>query len=264
MKKIFIALLLAILLLGIGILLFLATFDANRYRPLIVKKMSETIGRPVQMDRVSLRWRGKIAVELQGVVVEPNLRADRIMAFIEPKPLMAKQLFADIRVEGGRLLGVNLLREVFGRLSVIPGLSERLMERLPGSTREKLRAADTLFEPIAVHVSVTERGISTGPLELATDSFALTANGITMSRQGTVSFPAQFSVDAALSGAMIRSVEELAFLADDRGRLLLPVFVEGKPPQVTVSPDLGYVTERLLMGKGQELLGRLLEKVLKE
>lgn len=257
-------LLLFLLLLTVGAGLFLATFDADRYRPFVVRKMSEAVGQPVQLEKISLRWRGGIAADLRGFAIGPALRVERVTALVELGPLLKKQVRADVRVEGGRWVGVNLLREVLGRLSVIPGLSERLLTGLPESYREKLKASDTLFQPIAVRVSASEGKIVTSSLQLVTDSFTLTAEGITLEKERMVPFPAQFQVDAPLSQAMIRSVEELSFLADEKGRLTLPVVVRGKLPQVNVFPDLGTVTRQLFSAKGEQLLGGLLEKVLKK
>lgn len=47
----------------------LAAFNADRFRPMIIRKASEALGTPVDLGRVSLGWRNGLAMRLQDVVV---------------------------------------------------------------------------------------------------------------------------------------------------------------------------------------------------
>ena len=53
--------------LGLGV--FIATFDANRYGRLVVQKASEAIGRPVHLGHLSLVWKNGIALRLEDLIV---------------------------------------------------------------------------------------------------------------------------------------------------------------------------------------------------
>lgn len=380
MKKFFLILLVIFILLAVGVGIFLATFDAERYRPLLVRKMSEAAGRPVQLEKVSLRWNGGIAADLRGLTMEPAVRVERVMAVLKLLPFLrgsvqlgavrvvrpqlhlirgpagavdmkwmrsakAASLFIgsveieegtlfltdstmnpavsvtarpfhlglrnvslagpislqaeavlevaragqpaaegkiraaverlqlsragpagrlDLHLEQVRLIRINLLRELFSRLTMIPGLMEALRSRLPDSYRQKLEAEDTLLQPTDLQIHFSANQLTSGAFRLATDSFELTSAGGRVGFDGTVSLPAQFRVEKALSRAMTESVPELKFLADDQERLTLPVVLQGKLPQVAIVPDLGYLTQQFFSGKGQELIGSLLQKVLKQ
>jgi len=99
-------------------------------------------------------------------------------------------------------------------------------------------------------------------LRLATDSFTLTGSG-KVDSQGNLFLPARLQVEKDLSGAILRSVEELRLLADAEGRLEIPLVVQGRLPEVSVAPDVGAVAAAIAAGKGEELLGELLQKALK-
>ena len=168
-----------------------------------------------------------------------------------------------VRIEEGKLENLNVLRELFDRLSVLPGLTERLLERLPDSYRQKLLEKDTLLEPVEFGVIAKGEEISWQGLQIASDSFEIRGSG-QANLKGALLFPAEIRLDPALSGAVIRSVEEMRFLTDEQGRLTLPVLLQGTLPNVSVLPDVNYVAQRLITSKGEELLGELLQKVLKK
>ena len=159
----------------------------------------------------------------------------------------------DIHLDDGRVARFNLLREVFGRLTVIPGLMEKLLTRLPESYREKLNAPDTLLRPVEVKMVVAGDQLTCDQFRVATDTLELEGSGRAR-MDGSLSIPARVKIEPQLSVAILHSVEELRFLADEQGRLVIPVEIQGKLPQVAVLPDVSAV--------GQEAVGTLLEKLL--
>ena len=392
MKKILKVVFVLLLLAVAGAAIFIATFDADRYRPTLIHRMESALGRPVQLQRISLGWRGGISLELQGLEIKPAVRVEKAGALLRLRPLLKGDLqlgsvvvtglnakivrssngaielegtpppptqastapapashpapavkaaplliqriqvtqgtlsFTDlsaqppihltvedleleaslhgdqldlkkltcrfiqagqpalqgrlsasfngtfqqalvgqgrIHVEDARLEGINLLREVFSRLTVISGLTETLMSQLPESYAEKFNAKDTLFQPIDLQVKTDPQEISFENVRLGTDTFQLGGSG-RFGLKGTLQFPAQIQVEPQLSAALIRSVKELKFLADEQGRLTFPILLQGDLPQVSVLPDLNYLTQRLVSSKGEELIGSLLDRVLKK
>ncbi len=70
MKKILITFLI-LFLLAIGALAaFIATFNAERYRPLIETKAAELTGFPVKLGGISLAWKNGLALEVHDVVLK--------------------------------------------------------------------------------------------------------------------------------------------------------------------------------------------------
>lgn len=374
MKKVLVVIAVLVLLLVIGIAVFLATFDADRYRPLLISRLEQAIGRPVQVGRLRAAWHGGIALELQGVTVGEECEAEAVHVLVALPPLLKQQVeiesvhvtngtvrwtdlsarelslsaalkqdrlqvksfrfiladgtvrgvatveqlrtipkvTAECTVEGvslsalkpprtptephleGRLSGsmtvmaegkepaafqqslagegtcslaqwklvnLNVLREVFAQLSMLPGVMERLQSRLPPSYAEKLSANDTVFEPVTLPF-VLERGvIRTDHLHLVSDSFAVEGAG-QADAGGAVSAQVTLSIDPELSEAFARSVEELRGLMDAQGRLVVPVSVRGTAPEIAVMPDLQYVASKLLVTKAQEWLGDFLQRAL--
>ena len=98
-------------------------------------------------------------------------------------------------------------------------------------------------------------------MRIETDSFALTSTG-RAGLDGTLNVQAMVSIDPELSMALIKSLNELQYLADAQGSLNIPVVVGGSVAHPTVQPDVHYVASKLIQQKAQELIGGWLEKAL--
>ncbi len=429
---------LAILLLlaaaGVGI--FLATFDADRYRPRVAKKMEEALGHPVKLERISLGWKGGIAAELRGLEISPDLQVGSVSVLLRPLPLLrgdiqigsvavrglrarlirraagaidvpgllplpagsapaasapggpagqaAPLLIRDLRIDDGmirwtdestrppldltlervllraaldlraerleikecsanlaqgvvhlngvvrkfntrpegelnlklenirleavappaggeaglqgalsttmeirlqgqpasdllkglsasgqvrllegRLSNVNLLREAFDQLTVIPGLTDTLLSRLPPSYSQKLTEKDTLLQPVNLSFTLQNGAVSFQEFRAATDSFELAGSG-QVGLDGGLNVAARIFLQPDLSAAFIQSVQELRFLADDSQRILLPVRLGGTLQKPAVSPDLQAIAAKLFSNKAEDLVGDLLNRVLEK
>lgn len=200
---------------------------------------------------------------------EPRLRgllsltARGTLAGAEPERIM-RTITANgtVKVDQGVLEGVNVLREVFQQLSVIPGLVERLLTRLPENYREKLKAKDTALNIAEIPFSVREGILRLPRVEGSTDTFRLTgAVGYGLA-QGAVQGNAMLTIDPALSGAMARSVEEVQLLMNEKNEVQIPLIIQGIIPKVTVMPDVTSVAARVATQKAKDLIGGYLKKAM--
>jgi hypothetical protein len=371
----------------IGIAVFLATFDADRYRPLLASKLQEALGQPVMLERLSLSWRGGIAVRLHGVSVGESLvQVESAHAVIRLWPLLRRELQVEsLHLEGGtvrwadatrappaevqvrqidlvarhivpgrpmdldvraalgaerqnvrlrgrltlptaglagsleaatltidnlalqealpaaqpgtpqlqgtlslaiegraptldpktlretitasgrltldpaRIANLNVLRVVFEKLSMIPGVLQALETRLPESYQAKLAAPDTVFEPVELPLRLEAGGLQLDDLRVRSDTFEVAGTG-RIDLSGRMNLRAVLRVEPQLTAAIIKSVNELRALADADGQLAIPVTVQGQAPQVAVLPDVEYLASRLIATTVQSLIGTLLEK----
>jgi hypothetical protein len=227
--------------------------------------LAGTVEQPLREPEVSLQAKAeRIPVGSLLPATEPG--APRLQGRLSGAfavGMKGKDLSADgqVRLEEARLENLNILREVFARLTLLPGLVEALLARLPESYRQKLEERDTVFKPIQIQIRAQGEEVSLEGVYVATDSFELGGSGRLRLTDSTLVFPARIRVEPQLSAAMIQSVEELKFLADDAGRIELPIVIQGRLPQVAVLPDLEYVARQLISSKGQELVGDLLRRL---
>lgn len=444
MKKLFIAAGIILALVVIGLSVFIATFDADRYRPLLTAKLQESLGRPVSLERIALGWRGGLALQCRGLTIaehpaveaEPLLQVESASVLVRLAPLLHKQIqvasiiltrprihvmrdaqgqinltglaaaaapaaapartarvgeanvslsIGSLRIHDGTLhwsdamtnpptelwvkaldvtitnivpgrpmdldvaaavagetpnvrvsgrltppsatgagsveqasvsierlplervlpaagpsepqlrgvltttlhgststldqqrlaralsghgtlkltdpvlVNLNVLREVFGRLSIIPGLMQTLESRLPPEYQEKLAANDTVLSPIDVSMEVEDGVMRFENLAIRSDTFRLSGDG-RVGLDGQIMIRSILSIEPVLSSAILRSVNELKALATQDGELEMPLTIQGQAPRVAVLPDLNYVASKVIVTKAVDVLGRFLEK----
>ncbi len=166
-----------------------------------------------------------------------------------------------LRLDEAVVANLNVLRVVFERLSMLPGLVQLLEARLPPEHRAKLAARDTLLAPLDVSLELEGGVLRFNELRIDTDTFSLSGGG-RVGLDRSLAIRSTLRIDAALSDALIAGVNELGGLRNSEGRIELPLTIQGQAPRVAVLPDLNYVASKLLLTTAQDLLSRLLEKAL--
>lgn len=125
MKKILLIIVGVVVLLIVGLGIFIVTFDANRYRPALIQKVEESLGRPVRLDSLKLTFHNGLALELRGFAVYSDdskktalLSLDDLTVTVRLVPLLSKRIeITSLEVTNPR---VNLERDANGRM-IIPG-----------------------------------------------------------------------------------------------------------------------------------------------
>ncbi len=168
-----------------------------------------------------------------------------------------------LKLTDARIANLNVVRAVFEKISMIPGLLEALETRLPQAYQAKLATPDTVLAPIDVPLRVEAGALQLDDLRVRSDTFELSGTG-RVGLEGTMDIRAILHIEPQLSAALIKSVNELQALADASGQLAIPLTVQGRAPQVAVLPDLNYLTSKLIVTTVQDLLGRFLQKSLEK
>lgn len=100
MKKIFLAVAALLVLVVLGFAVFIATFDANRYKSHIEEAAQKILNKPVEIDRVSLGWSNGVALQVKGFRVypdsakqsEPSIRVQNTSVLVKLLPILQKQI----------------------------------------------------------------------------------------------------------------------------------------------------------------------------
>ena len=445
MKKALVVLGVLCVLLAAGIIIFLVTFDADRYRPMLVSKLQEAIGRPVTLQRLSLGWRHGIALQLQGLSIaepgaqggEPSLQLESASALVRLVPLLRKELemssivltrprvhiarddrgrlnlfgvaavagptaaaaptpgspvafnitsfhiddgtlhWSDaltnppmelrvkrvdltvhhialgkpmdvdlkgavgaearnlhfvgrvtppasthpgsveqahltlerlpldqvlpparpgepqlrgtltVDVQGGvrtleptqmaqaifgrgrlkldeaMIANLNVLRTVFEKFSMIPGLMDTLQARLPPTYQSKLAAQDTVFSPLDLSLQVEDGTLRFDELRVRADGFELDGSG-RVGLDRTVNIRSTLRIEPSLSQALIAGVQELQALTNAEGRMEIPLVIQGQASRIAVSPDLHYIASKVVVTKVEDLLSHYLQKAIEK
>ena len=193
--------------------------------------------------------RGLLTVKLEGGVA--TLEAARLARSVSGE--------GQLQLAEPVVINLNVLRAVFEKFSMIPGLVERLQSRLPPEYQAKLSARDTTFEPITLSAHCEDGVLHVADVRLRTDTFGLAGSG-TVGLDGSVDINSRLRIEPALSAALVRSVSELQALVDAEGAMQIPVAIQGRAPQISVVPDLRYVASKVIITKVADVLGELLQR----
>ncbi len=123
MKKILFVLLALFILTLAGMIFFVATFDADRYRPFLQKEAQKILGQQVEIGKISLGWRSGPALEVKGFSVasdnpseKPILAAELLGAQMDWAPLLQGRIeVSSIFVNKPRL---HLIRRSDGSIKI--------------------------------------------------------------------------------------------------------------------------------------------------
>ncbi|MFA6079319.1 MAG: AsmA-like C-terminal region-containing protein [Candidatus Omnitrophota bacterium] len=130
MKKIVIILLILVIAVISAFTIFLATFDLNRYNRSIASQIETVVGNPVEIGRVSLKWKGRLLLDIEKFRIfeeengqkVPALSFDHADMSLEIMPLLSMQL----KVSSASItrLSVHLIRAKDGVI-IIRGYSPK-------------------------------------------------------------------------------------------------------------------------------------------
>lgn len=164
-----------------------------------------------------------------------------------------------LKLEEGTITNVNILRELFTRLSVIPGLVEKLQSRLPEDYRAKLQSRDTVLKPIELPIHLQSGALRLDRIDIGADAFSLSGSG-TVSLAGTTTIQGVARIDKTFSTAIIQSVHELQGLTNAAGELEIPLTIQGQGTRIVPMPDLNYIASKVIVNKVVDVLGQLLDR----
>lgn len=107
-RRFSIVLILGLIVAETAFFIFVFTFDANRYKGLLIDRIEKVIGKDVDIDSISLYFWQSLAIKINGLSIKdankPILKADSIYTNIKLLPLIKK----DIQIKGLYIKGIRL------------------------------------------------------------------------------------------------------------------------------------------------------------
>jgi len=179
-----------------------------------------------------------------------------ITAKAASEAVLKNTLAGDVKVEikEGKLLDINILKEVLSKISVISDLENKVKETLPAEYQKKLELKDTLFSKIIFDGNIAQGVLTIETADIEADEFLVEANG-TVDLNENLNLSTRFFFPPFLSKAMMDSVPELSGLVDDKNRIVIPMTpYQGKLQNVKIYPDIGIIATKVLRTTGKEEL----------
>jgi len=166
---------------------------------------------------------------------------------------------ADIAVIKVKLKDLNVLRTVLDKISLIPGLAEKIESGLPDKYKQKLAQKDTVLSDIDLPVVIENGQLVVSGLSLGAEEFLFQGSG-KASFSGTYSFEGSFLIPQELSSSMVGQVSQLQYLLNEKQQILIPLKISGKAAVFKVDVDSKYIAEKLIQNQVKQQLFKALEK----
>ncbi|HOD11668.1 MAG TPA: AsmA family protein [Candidatus Omnitrophota bacterium] len=167
-----------------------------------------------------------------------------------------------VQLKDGKLININILKVVLDKMSMLPGLSEKLKQSLPEQYRSKLEQNNTNIHSVDLDVGIRSGQMDIRSAKAQADIFLLSGQGM-VDLDLQMNLAARLIIPKDLSESMATAVKELVFLTDTQGQITIPVTISGRAPdRLSYMPDLEYLGRQLFEARGREELGRLLDKAL--
>lgn len=195
--------------------------------------------------------RGKLSLHLEGHV--PTLSPNQLLQMCSAT--------GTLRMQEPVIANLNILRTVFGRLSMLPGLLETLATYLPPEAQAAFATPDTRLEPFELAIRFQNGALWIPELALTSEHLGLVGEG-KIGLDGSLDLPLILRIRPPLASHIVKSVNRLAVLVNTEGMMEIPILIGGRVGQVKVSPDIQAVTQKILVPATEELIGTLLQKIL--
>ncbi len=168
---------------------------------------------------------------------------------------------ADLSVVKAKLKNINVLRAVLDKISVIPGLSQKIEAGLPEKFKQKLTAKDTVLADIKLPVVIENGRVIVKDMSLGADEFLFKANG-EAGLSGDYSLEGSFLIPQELSASMVAAVSQLQYLLNEENQIYIPLKVSGNAGEMKFRVDLQYIAQKLVANQAKQQLFKALDKAL--
>lgn len=167
----------------------------------------------------------------------------------------------NITLSNAKLKNINILRTVLDKISIIPGLEEKIEENLSGSFREKLTQTDTELSDADIPFVISGNRAIIKEIVLGADEFLFRGAG-EAGFDGSFSLKGAFLIPQELSVAMVSVVQQLEYLLNNDNQIYIPIEVSGKAPALKISVDAEYIAKKILAHQAKSQLFRVLDKAI--
>ncbi|MBU1007235.1 MAG: AsmA family protein [Candidatus Omnitrophica bacterium] len=164
------------------------------------------------------------------------------------------------RIDKGILKGVNVLSMALDKIdSILPDVAYRLKNKLPARYGDLLKQDYTAFRPIDMAFSMKDGKITFQETTISSDAFYMVGRGY-FDVRANLGVKCDLFIPEDLSKEFVAQVYELKYLQDNKGRIMMPVDIVGRIPDVSVKPDKDYVTKKLIAATGEILIKSIFNK----
>lgn len=163
-----------------------------------------------------------------------------------------------LEVQKGAFRNINLVSSILSRISVIPGVEELIMGKIPKSLEPVFKNKDTSFDLLQIQFSVQSGQVTVHNFLLKNNFYLVQLQGI-LGLDGNVNLNAKLVLFEQISDFLVARIKEFSFLMNDQSHVVIPFVYRGYGSSARPQPDLVNLTEKLVQEQGARLLQKGLD-----
>lgn len=167
----------------------------------------------------------------------------------------------DFALVDGTLKGVNIAGDVLRAVKNLPFLTGSLDSGVSADARGAIDAKDTAIKKLSGTFAIGAGAMTTRNLKLLSTAFNLDAQG-QLGFDANIDLLAEILFEPGISAMLVAKTSELKALQNSEQRLVLPLALKGKAPQVLVLPDVPKIVALATKGALKEKAAGALQKIL--
>ncbi|MGE5197793.1 MAG: AsmA family protein [Deltaproteobacteria bacterium] len=154
---------------------------------------------------------------------------------------------------------INVFQRVLGKLSMIPGLTEKIESAVPERYAQALKKKDTELSDMALPIVIENGRVVIKDTTFSAEAFSLKAS-TEVGFDGSYAMEGSFLIPDDLSAAMVNKVPELQYILNEDKQIFIPIKVSGKAAGANLNVDAGYIAQKLLTNQAKTQLLKVLNK----
>lgn len=164
------------------------------------------------------------------------------------------------RVENPVIRNLNILEQIFAKLSAIPGMSSALNQRTSEKLKERLSKRDTNLQTIDQNFFLQNQSIHFENLEVISPDLMI-RGPVNVQLDGVVSARPTVLIHEEIMAELTERVHELSYALNSRGQLQIPLTITGKAPQISILPDIQFLLGEIVRNKSTQVVGQIGQRV---
>jgi hypothetical protein len=162
----------------------------------------------------------------------------------------------------GTLKGFNLPRAVLSAIGKgLPFVDEALADNVPPEFAGIMNEPDTRIESLDSTFELQGELTMLRSLRAVSDIFTLESSG-SIARDGNLDLKATLTFTEEFSRALARRVKDIGKVYDSKGRLVIPLTLQGRTPKLLVLPDLSKLMQTGAGNIVEREAGRAIDRAL--
>ncbi len=168
---------------------------------------------------------------------------------------------ADLFVIKAKLKEINVLRLVLEKISVIPGILQKIEAGLPENLKQKLTQSDTPLLDIKLPVTIENGRLVIKETDLGSDEFVFKGKG-EAGFDSSYSLEGVFLISQDFSASVVNQVSELQYLLNDDKQIYIPLKISGKAGAPEFNIDAEYIAKKLLTNQAKQQILDVIDKAI--